>query len=366
MVEFLLKGGNQAVSVNPPHDLDFHITKQGSSWLWAVTSVFGLLVVVYAILFFIAEMRSTSLVRYSLAAPLLVSLFMCFFYFTYASNLGWTGIQAEFGHVKVNTPVTGLNPGVRQIFYSRFVAWFLSWPLLLFLIELSSVSTAEQHGETFSVFDMIHSLLVQIFSAYFWIVALLVGALIRSTYKWGYFTFAAVSMLIMEAMLIRRQFVTLKTRAFNAAMLGFILVVVWLYFICWGLSEGGNRIQPDSEAVFYGILDLIVFAVYPAYLLFIIKAFGDWPAFSWKGGFARRVDEEHAEKPSGQTSVRQSGETAVPQTHVNHPAAAAATGPALAPTAEHPNVAAGHATTAHQTTTTAEIPAAIPVTRETA
>ncbi|QLQ81849.1 hypothetical protein HG537_0G01030 [Torulaspora globosa] len=362
MSEYFLKAsGNQAVNVNPPTGLDYHITKQGSSWLWAVTSVFGLLVVVYAILFFIAEMRSNSLTRYSLAAPFLISFFMFFFYFTYASNLGWTGIQAEFGHVKVDNPVTGLTPGVRQIFYSRFVAWFLSWPLVLFLIELSSVSTTVQHSDTLSVLDMIHTLLVQIFSAYFWIIALLVGALIRSTYKWGYFTFGAVSMLIMEAILIRRQFVTLKTRAFNGAMLGFIMVIVWLYFICWGLSEGGNRIQPDSEAVFYGILDLILFAIYPAYLLFIIKAFGDWPAFSWRGGFARRTDEEHLEKPSGQPSVRQSGETAVPQTHANHAAGApaAATGPALGPTAEHPPSAAGP-------TTMAEIPAANPIARETA
>lgn len=364
MSEYYLKaGGNQAVSVNPPNNLDYHITKQGSSWLWAVTSVFGFLVVVYAILFFIAEMRSNSLTRYSLAAPFLVSFFMFFFYFTYASDLGWTGIQAEFHHVTVDKPVTGLTPGVRQIFYAKFVAWFLSWPLLLFLIELSSVSTTVQHSDTLSVLDMIHSLLVQIFAAFFWIISLLVGALIRSSYKWGYFTFGAVSMLIMEAILIRRQFVTLKTRAFNGAMLGFIMIVVWLYFICWGLSEGGNRIQPDSEAVFYGILDLIVFAIYPAYLLFIIKTFGDWPAFSWRGGFAKR-DEEHSEKPSGQTSARQSGETAVPQTHVNH-AAPAATGPALGPTAEQPNVA-GPATTTHQTTTTAEIPAANPIARETA
>lgn len=32
---------------------------------------------------------------------------------------------------------------------------------------------------------------------------------------------------------------------------------IWLlYPIAWGISEGGNVIPPDSEAVFYGILDL--------------------------------------------------------------------------------------------------------------
>ena len=28
-----------------------------------------------------------------------------------------------------------------------------------------------------------------------------------------------------------------------------------LYPVCWGVSEGGNVIPPDSEFIFYGILD---------------------------------------------------------------------------------------------------------------
>lgn len=312
MVEYYLKAsGNQAVNVNPSQGLDFHITRRGSSWLWAVTSLFGLLTLVYAVLFFVAEVKGTRLTRYALASPLLISFFMFFFYFTYASNLGWTGIQAQFNHVTVANSVTGLTPGVRQIFYSRFVAWFLAWPLVLFLLELSSVSMTTLHNDTLSIADMTHTLLVQIFTTWFWIVSLLVGALIRSSYKWGYWTFGAVFMLILQAIIIRRQFVVLKTRAFNAGMLAVTLLILWLYFICWALSEGGNRIQPDSEAVFYGILDLWVFALYPAYLLFIVQRFGEWPRFSWKGGFSGH-DDASSEKPGAATSIRQSGETAVP------------------------------------------------------
>lgn len=343
MVYYLKVGGNQAVNVNQPTGLDYHITREGSSWLWAVTSVFGLATIIYAILFFVAERKSASLTRYALAAPFLISFFMFFFYFTYASNLGWTGIQAQFNHVTVNNPVTGLTPGVRQIFYSRYVAWFLSWPLVLYLLELSSVSTTVLQNDTFSVLDTMHTLLVQTFASYFWIISLLVGALIRSSYKWGYFTFGAVSMLVLQGIIIRRQFVSLRTRAFNGAMLGLILLIVWLYFICWGVSEGGNRIQPDSEAVFYGILDLIVFCVYPAYMLFIVSRFGKWPSFSWRGGFARR-DEEGAynDKPSGPTSIRQSGETAVPHNNT--------TGAATGPATTGPTVTTGRTVTTTTTT----------------
>lgn len=41
-------------------------------------------------------------------------------------------------------------------------------------------------------------------------------------------------------------------------MCGVLTLVVWLcYPIAWGVSEGGNVIAPDSEAVFYGVLDFL-------------------------------------------------------------------------------------------------------------
>lgn len=39
---------------------------------------------------------------------------------------------------------------------------------------------------------------------------------------------------------------------------GVLTLFIWtLYPIAWGVSEGGNVIPPDSEAVFYGVLDVI-------------------------------------------------------------------------------------------------------------
>lgn len=36
------------------------------------------------------------------------------------------------------------------------------------------------------------------------------------------------------------------------------MMILWFcYGIAWGLSEGGNVISPDGEALFYGILDLL-------------------------------------------------------------------------------------------------------------
>jgi bacteriorhodopsin len=41
-----------------------------------------------------------------------------------------------------------------------------------------------------------------------------------------------------------------------------------LYPVCWGISEGGNVIAPDSEFIFFGILDCMLIPVTTAFLLF--------------------------------------------------------------------------------------------------
>ncbi|CAI1876044.1 hypothetical protein SEUBUCD646_0C00930 [Saccharomyces eubayanus] len=307
---------NEALGLNPPHGLDMHITKRGSDWLWAVFALFALILLCYIVMFFIAEAKGSRLTRYALAPAFLIAFFEFFAYFTYASDLGWTGVQAEFNHVKVDKSITGEVPGVRQIFYSKYIAWFLSWPCLLFLTELTAGTTGET--ENISALDVVHSLLIQIVGTLFWIISLLVGSLIKSTYKWGYYTIGALAMLVTQGVLCQRQFFNLKTRGFNAVMLCTSVVIVWLYFICWGLSEGGNRIQPDGEAVFYGVLDLCLFAIYPCYLVIMICRTGRFPKISLSGGFphhhhaADDVEDEVPEaKDASPESPRASGETAI-------------------------------------------------------
>lgn len=51
-------------------------------------------------------------------------------------------------------------------------------------------------------------------------------------------------------------------------MCGSLTAFVWIcYPIAWGLCEGGNVIAPDSEAVFYGVLDFIAKPVFSALLI---------------------------------------------------------------------------------------------------
>lgn len=104
------------------------------------------------------------------------------------------------------------------------------------------------------------------------IVTGLVGALVRSSYKWGFFAFGCAAMIAVA-------YTVLVTGRMHARPLGSdvnrlyltatgILALTWvLYPIAWGLSEGGNVISPDSEAIFYGILDLISKVVFGVVLL---------------------------------------------------------------------------------------------------
>jgi len=56
----------------------------------------------------------------------------------------------------------------------------------------------------------------------------------------------------------------------NYTICAVYLISLWfLYPIAWGVSEGGNVIAPDSEAIFYGILDILTKPVFAALLLWV-------------------------------------------------------------------------------------------------
>lgn len=53
----------------------------------------------------------------------------------------------------------------------------------------------------------------------------------------------------------------------SAVVLGFLW---FLYPIAWGLADGGNVISPDSEMVFYGVLDVLA---KPGFILFHCQSY---------------------------------------------------------------------------------------------
>lgn len=243
--------GNEAIQLNPPTGSDFHITSHGSDWLWTVFSLFALATLIVVGFSFTKSKNERLFYHLSSIALFVLSIQ----YFTLASNLGWTEIQAEFNHVQTSDQLE--VPGLRQVFYAKWVGYFLAFPAFL-------VNYAALVGLTWST--AIFTVAAQEIT----IVSFLIGMLIQSTYKWGYFTFGAISFIFVAFSLLfsyrkaaqeNDSAVSTHSTIISSAS----TLLLFLYPIAWALSEGGNVIQPDSEAVFYGVLDLCFFLIVGAY-----------------------------------------------------------------------------------------------------
>lgn len=292
----LVNKGNEAVAINAPTTADLHITAHGSDWLWAAFSIFIFVCICHTGLFLFKGKKSLS----SILA--IISCFvMSFTYFTYASNLGWAGVYVEFFHVTVSDPLSSKG-FLRQIFYAKFIGWFVAFPFVLALFEyvghgslLSNLSLTSFNTYCFNIF------LVEVT-----VLGLLIGSIVHSTYKWGYFTFAVVAQLALIGSLNFHAFKRYTFSNLNKLNILVLNIVLILYPVAWGLCEGGNVIQPDSEAVFYGILDLCTFCFFPTILSFQDEAASfkkeELPA---AGNHAAETKELEPEVP------RASGETAV-------------------------------------------------------
>lgn len=251
----LQKRGNDALKANPnrflyPESSDINITTHGSDWYWAVTAVMAASSIAFIGMSFTVP-RKNRIFHYITASITLVASIA---YFTMASNLGYAAIPVEF--VRSNPKVAGLY---REIFYVRYIDWFVTTPLLLMDVLL----TAGLPWPT---------VLYTILMDEIMIITGLVGALVASSYKWGYFVFAMVALLFIayNVLFVGRQ----HSRALGGeigrtyVICGGWTIFLWfLYPIAWGLSEGGNVISADSEAIFYGILDILAKPVFGALLL---------------------------------------------------------------------------------------------------
>lgn len=88
----------------------------------------------------------------------------------------------------------------------------------------------------------------------------------------GYFAFGCAALFYLLYVLVweaRRHANALGKDVGNAFLYcGTLTAFLWtLYPIAWGICEGGNVIAPDSEAVFYGILDLLAKPVFGGLLI---------------------------------------------------------------------------------------------------
>lgn len=253
-MSFFDKRGNNALNVNNDavngQTSDIHITTHGSDWYWAVCAC---MIVATGAFLGLAAMkpRQHRIFHYITAAITMVASIA---YFSMGSNLGWVGIEVEFQ--RSNPKVAGT---IREIFYVRYIDWFVTTPLLLADLLL----TAGMPCPTTAFVILVDEVMI---------VTGLVGALVSSRYKWPYFVFGCVALFYIIYVLgfEARKHANALGKDVGRAFLycGVLTTFLWtLYPIAWGLCEGANVISPDSEAVFYGILDLFAKPVFGALLI---------------------------------------------------------------------------------------------------
>lgn len=146
---------------------DIAITTRGSDWYFTVCAVMAFSAFTFM---FLASRkpRRDRLFHYITSGVVFVAAIA---YFTMGSNLGFTPIQVEFP--RANPKVHGT---FREIFYARYIDWVITTPLLL----LDLMLTAGMPWPTIFFVILADEIMI---------IAGLIGALTRSIYKWGYFTF---------------------------------------------------------------------------------------------------------------------------------------------------------------------------------
>ncbi|KAK6580629.1 hypothetical protein PZA11_006865 [Diplocarpon coronariae] len=252
----LVARANDALVANPnmflyPAASDINITTHGSNVYWAVTAVMAMSTLIF--MGFSFRVARPHRIFYYITAG--ITLVASIAYFTMASNLGYAAIPVEF--VRSNPRVSGVY---REIFYVRYIDWVITTPLLL----LDVLLTAGLPWPT-----ILYTLLIDEVM----IVTGLVGALVASSYKWGYFVFATVALFFIgyQVLVVGQH----HARGINESVRqtymlcgGWTMFLWFLYPVAWGLSEGGNVISPDSEAIFYSVLDVLAKPIFGAILIY--------------------------------------------------------------------------------------------------
>lgn len=150
---------------------DIAITTAGSDLYFAICAIMGFSGFAFIALAFRKDRRDR-LFHYITAAVVFVA---CIAYFTMGSNLGFTPIAVEF---RRNDPV--VRGTFREIFYVRYIDWFITTPLLL----LDLLLTAGMPWPTILWTILVDEIMI---------VTGLIGALVASRYKFAYFVFGRSS-----------------------------------------------------------------------------------------------------------------------------------------------------------------------------
>lgn len=249
---------NDALNVNPPV-ANADLTTHGSDFLFAIFAVMLASALGVTVWTFFVPAGHRAFHAIGIAILFTASIA----YFSMASDLGATPVYVEFVRYRDDLYTGNLNPYTRSIWYARYIDWVVTTPLLL--LELLLATGMPLSG-----------IFMTIFFDEVMIIGGLIGALVSSSYKWGYFTGGCIAMFYVFWALVfpaRANAKAISAEAHTAYVRSAgVLAILWLlYPIAWGCADGGNLITTDSEMVFYGVLDVLAKPVFLFFHLFALK-----------------------------------------------------------------------------------------------
>jgi bacteriorhodopsin len=225
---------NDALRVNPQAG-ESHLSRNGSSWLWAVMSLFGVSFLAYFALSF-RPRHGEKIFHYIFTITLLVATIA---YFSMASGIGYSVIRQ---HLHIADAAT------YQVFFAKYILWVVAFPAIIIALGIvSGVSWA--------------TIFYNIFLAWVWIISYLCSAYTSTRYKWGFYAFGTVAYLILAYQTMwgsRSSANRLNIGRDNTALSGYVVLLWFLYPIAFAVSEGGNVIGVTGSMIFFGILDLLL------------------------------------------------------------------------------------------------------------
>ncbi|KAA1477525.1 family A G protein-coupled receptor-like protein [Dentipellis sp. KUC8613] len=228
-----------SVQVNPPA-AQLHISAHGADWLWSVFAVYAV-VLLFTLMWSFIQPRGQRAFHHIALVILVVGTIA---YFTMASNLGQAAVTAEFS--RSHTP-----PITRGIFFARYIMWALDLSLITLSVLLGTGATLSE-------------IFVTIVMNLVWIVLLLFGAIVHSSYKWGYYTMSVCSIfyVMFQINFLSLRSSLLPNRRSSVGGASFITFFWLMYPLIWAFADGGNVISPTGEAVWYGVVDLLTMPVF--------------------------------------------------------------------------------------------------------
>jgi len=223
--------GNDALTVNAPTGADDALTVNGSDWLWAVTAIY-LFVTLAVVCHSYFTRAGEKIFHYLFTISLLTGTVA---YFTMASDLGWVAIVQSTGLI-----------GTRQVYYARYINWFIGWtPMIIATSLISGVSWAT----------------VAYNVAITWTIATawLASSVVSDSYKWSYYAFGILAVILLFLSLINPGLKTARRVNMGRQYTGvvaYLCLMYVLYTISHGLDDG-NVIGVVETFIFIGVVDLL-------------------------------------------------------------------------------------------------------------